>query len=61
MAVPSGDIMDIQPLHEPHPVDGILEQFINGVANMNMAVGIGWAIVEKKEVCPQTSGPLFFL
>ena len=51
MTVPARDIIHIKAKQEPRPDDKILQDLIEGMANMDLAIGIGRAVMQDKQGC----------
>jgi hypothetical protein len=48
VAVPAGDVPHLAPPQDLILIDDVFEDFVEGVANVQIAVGVGGAIVEHK-------------
>ena len=46
VAIPAGDVMGVHALHLPGAVDDVLQDLVQGMADMQMAVRIGRAIMQ---------------
>jgi hypothetical protein len=56
MGVPAGDIGGVIAGHIPVLDDKILEDLIEGSTNMNVAVGVGGAVMQDKRSLPLIAG-----
>ena len=50
MAIPAGHVAYLAALEQLILIDRVLENFVEGVANVQIAIGVGWPIVEHKHL-----------
>ena len=61
MAVPAGDVLGIETCQLPGLDDHVLQHFVQRMANVQLAVGIGRAIVQHKQGRALTRSTQFFV
>ena len=52
VAIPAGDVIRVKPRHLRGAIDHILQNFIERMADMQIAIGIGRAIMQHKTFTP---------
>jgi hypothetical protein len=61
VAVPTGDVLRVKACELLGLDDHVFEHFIECVANMQFAVGIGWAVVQHKQRCAFSGNAQLFV
>ena len=61
VAVPTGDVLRVQPLELSRLDDHVLQNLVDGVAHVNLAIGIRRAIVQDELRFAQAGIPQFFV